>query len=153
MPKRFPLQPLFDLAQSQLDDSAKILGLLKMQWQQADEKLQQLLSYREDYRIRLHNGVKQGMNATQMRDFQVFLRKLELAIKQQKDEVARCQALWEAGQRDWLEHRRKLKTYDTLSQRHHRTEAVREARLDQREQDEHARKSFASKEFNKEHDS
>lgn len=153
MPKRFPLQSLFDLAQSRLDDSAKNLGLLKVQWQQADEKLQQLFSYREDYRVRLHNSVKLGMNASQMRDFQVFLKKLELAIKQQKDEVARCQALWEAGQRDWLEHRRKLKTYDTLSQRHHHTEAGREARLEQREQDEHARKSFERKQSGKEQDS
>jgi flagellar FliJ protein len=145
MARRFPLQPLFDLAQNQADESSRKLGQLKAKWQNAEDKLRQLKAYREDYRAKLHETIQGGMGATQMRDFHLFLAKLETAISHQTKEVQRCQAKWEEGQVEWLEHRRKLKTYDTLSQRHHKMEQKKEAKIDQRDQDEYARKAFDRK--------
>lgn len=142
MPRRFPLQPLLDLAQSHADQAAKRLHALRIKWQEAEEQLQQLKGYREDYRVRLVESTKQGLPVTSWRDYQLFLDKLELAIRQQQVEVEHCKTRWEAGQREWLAQQRKLKAYATLAQRHVRREEMREAQKEQRELDEFAAKMF-----------
>lgn len=142
MPRRFPLQSLRDLAQTHLDDAAKVLHALKVRWQEAEVKLQELTGYREDYRSRLLHSTQQGLPATLWRDFQLFLDKLDMAIRQQREEAARCQRRWEAGQREWLARRHKLKAYDTLADRHLQQEEKKAARLEQRDMDEFAGKSF-----------
>lgn len=136
MPRRFPLQPLLDLAGNHTDAAARHLGQLKAQWNDSEEKLKQLLAYREDYRARLLNSTKLGMAANSLKDFQLFLGKLEAAIRQQAEEVERCKLRWEQARLEWQAQQRKLKAFDTLALRHQRSEQRREARLEQREQDE-----------------
>lgn len=136
MARKFPLQSLLDLSQSRVDASAKKLHGLKTAWQEAEDKLQQLLQYRVEYQERLRLSLEQGMGVAKWRDFQIFLGKLELAIQQQSEESARCRSAWEAGQQDWLSESGKFKAFDTLSQRHSQGEAKRESRLEQHEQDE-----------------
>ena len=82
---------------------------------------------------------------TRLRDFQVFLRKLDLTIRQQQVDIEHAKTRWENSQRAWMEERRKLKTYDLLKTRHQRKEVQREDRIEQREQDEHARKRHTLK--------
>src|SRR5512135_561389 len=133
MPKRFPLQPLLDLSQSHADEAAKQLQALRAKWQQAEEKLQELIGYRDDYRARLLHATKQGLPVASWRDFQLFLDKLERAIRAQREEVAQCKHRWEFGQREWLAKHRKVKAFDTLAQRHERSEQKREAKREQRD--------------------
>lgn len=136
MAKRFPLQTLLDLAQDHSDEAGRKLLLLKVKWQEAEQKLEQLSHFREEYRNRLLQNTQQGMQMAAWREFQLFMGKLDKAIGFQADEVNKCQQRWEAGQRDWMERRRRLKAYDTLSHRHAAGEAKREAKIEQKEQDE-----------------
>lgn len=145
MPRYFSLQPLHDLAHNRLEAATRQLVLLKQQWQLQEDKLKQLYTAQAEYRQRLHNTLTQGVDMTRMRDFQVFLHKLDLTIRQQQVEIEHARMRWENGQRAWMEERRKLKTYDVLKTRHQRKEAQREGRTEQHEQDEHARKSHALK--------
>lgn len=145
MPRPFSLQPLHDLANNRVDAATRHLAALKQQWQLQEEKLKQLYAYQAEYRQRLHNTLTQGVDMTRVRDFQVFLHKLDIAIRQQQVEIEHARMRWESGQRAWMEERRKLKTYDVLKTRHQRKEAERESRIEQREQDEHARKSHTLK--------
>lgn len=145
MPRHFPLQPLHDLANNRVEAATQRLALLKQQWQLQEDKLKQLYAFQDEYRRRLSHTVTQGVGMMLMRDFQIFLRKIELAIRQQQTEIDRAKLRWEEGQQAWLEERRKLKTYDVLQQRHQRSEGVREGRIEQREQDEHARNSHSRK--------
>ena len=143
MPRRFPLQPLLDLANERVDAAAQRLALLKRRWQSQEEKLQQLFVYQDEYRHRLANTLTQGLDMLRMQDFHVFLKKLEEAIRQQKIEVQHMKLTWEECQRAWLEERRKLKTFDILRERYLRGETQREYRLEQRDQDEFSRNSFS----------
>jgi flagellar FliJ protein len=146
MPRRFPLQPLLDLAQNHTDAAARDLHMLKVKWLEAEEKLQQLASYREDYREKLLQTTKLGMTVNSLRDFQLFLGKLDVAIRQQAEEVARCKKRWEGGRHEWQAKQRKLKAFDTLSQRHQSSERKREDKLEQREQDELSGNKFKQEE-------
>lgn len=145
MPRRFPLQPLLDLAQNHTDAAARDLHALKVRWQEAEEKLRQLTAYREDYRARLLQTTKLGMQVNALRDFQLFLGKIEVAIRQQTEEVERCKKRWEDGRHEWQAKQRKLKAFDTLSQRHLSSERKREDKLEQREQDELSGREFDRK--------
>lgn len=141
MARRFPLQSLHDLAADRLEAATRRLGELKQAWQAAEDKLSQLRGYQQEYRERLGQAVRDGLSVSRMRDFHAFLAKIELAIRHQLAEVERCRQAWEHGQRAWLEERRKLKTYEVLKARHAAGERVREGRQEQRDQDEHARRS------------
>ncbi|BCB26173.1 hypothetical protein SKTS_10590 [Sulfurimicrobium lacus] len=140
MARKFPLQTLLDLSQDHADAAAKKLQTLKLRWHESEEKLRQLFAYRESYRDRLREKASGGTSATALRDFQLFMVKLDTAIKLQQDEVARCQARWNAGQQEWLRQRGKVKAYEALSARHIRAEEKREERQEQKEQDEFANK-------------
>ena len=145
MTRNFSLQPLHDLASSRVEAATRQLAALKQQWQLQEDKLVQLRSFLAEYRQRLHDAQTQGLDMNRIRDFHVFLHKLDLAIRQQQVEIDHAKMRWENGQRAWMEERRKLKTYDVLKTRHQSKEAQRDARIEQREQDEHARKSHAQK--------
>ncbi|MFH1496154.1 MAG: flagellar export protein FliJ [Pseudomonadota bacterium] len=136
MARKFQLQSLLDLSQNHMDSAAKNLQTLKARWNDAEEKLKQLLAYRDSYRERLRESGGGGTSAMALRDFQLFLIKLDTAIKLQQDEVTRCQSRWEAGRQEWLRQRGKLKAFDALSQRHRRSETKRENQIEQKEQDE-----------------
>lgn len=140
MARKFPMQTLLDLSQKHADAAAKSLLMLKVRWHEAEEKLKQLLAYRESYRDRLRDLTGNGTSVSALRDFQLFMVKLDAAIKLQQEEIARCQVRWNAGQQEWLRQRGKVKAYDALSARHRRAEDKREERLEQKEQDEFANK-------------
>jgi flagellar FliJ protein len=141
MAKRFPLQSLHNLASERLDAATRRLAQLKQRWQAEEDKLAQLQGFRAEYRKRLGDAISSGLDMSRMRDFHAFLAKIETALRQQAIEIERCKRDWEEAQGAWLEERRKLKTYDVLKERHARSERAREDRIDQREQDEHARKT------------
>lgn len=140
MPRRFPLQPLYDLAQDAVEAATQRMAILKKHWQLQEDKLKQLQGFQVEYQQRLGQAMRQGLDMAAMRDYQIFLRKIDVAIKQQMLEVERGKTQWENGQSAWLEARRKLKTYEVLSQRHQQAQNIIDNRLEQREQDEYARR-------------
>ncbi len=150
MARHFSLQPLCDLAQERVETATRELATLKQQWQLQEDKLKQLQLFQSEYRRRLHDTLTLGVDMTRMRDFQVFLHKIDIALRQQQIEIEHARVRWEHGQRAWMEARRKLKTYDVLKERHQQKEAQRDGRIEQREQDEHARKSYSSKKHTEE---
>lgn len=139
MAKRFHLQPLVDLAEDRSQNAAQALARLTQAWQDAENKLNQLRGYLAEYNSRLQQQAQNGFSISQLRDFQAFILKLEMAIRAQAEEVERCKARWEQGQAEWQAREREVKAYQTLRQRHDQAERRSDERLDQRLQDEFAR--------------
>lgn len=139
MAKGFHLQPLFDLAQQRSEDAAQILQRLKQAWQEAELKRSQLETYLDEYRMRLQKNTQGGLTIGQWRDYQIFIVKLETAIKTQSEEIERCRLRWEQSQVEWQAREREAKAYDTLRVRHQVKELAKEMRQDQRQQDEFSR--------------
>ncbi len=138
MTRRFPLQPLVDLSADQVEAAERRLQALDADQRQAREKLAQVEAYRVEYKERLQRSLSGGMNVMKLRDWHAFLVRLDEACVQQAAEVAVREAAYLAGRNDWLEQRRRKKAFDALATRHEQTEAVREAKLEQRLQDDHA---------------
>ena len=138
MSRRFPLQPLVDLSADRVEVAERRLQALDADRRQAREKLAQVEAYRVEYKERLQRALSGGMNVMQARDWHAFLVRLDEACVQQAAEVAVREAAYLTGQNDWLEQRRRKKAFDALATRHERMEVAREARLEQRLQDDHA---------------
>lgn len=138
MSRRFPLQPLVELSADRVEAAERRLQALDAERRQAKEKLAQVEAYRVEYRERLQQSLARGLNVIQVRDWHAFLARLDEACMQQTSEVALREAAYLSGQKDWLEQRRKKKAFDALATRHQQAEAVRESKLEQRLQDDHA---------------
>lgn len=136
MSKPFSMQALLHLAQQKSDAAAKKLGQLNQQQQVAQNKLEALLQYRRDYQLKFQEAAKNGMTPADMKNFQDFIARLDQAIAQQQGAIEKAKAGVQAGRNELMEASRKMKSFDTLAKRHHDSEKKREAKSEQRMQDE-----------------
>ena len=142
MPPLFSLKMLLDLARNRSDDAARNLERLNSEEQEAENLLRLLLDYRQDYQIRLQENARNGIDHIEWSNFLAFMAKLDAAIAEQHKAVTIFRNKTQAGRCEWHDQQRKLKSYDTLLQRHAHAESVRVTKREQREQDEQALKSF-----------
>jgi len=137
MIKPFSLQPLVHLAQQKNEAATKKLGQLNRQHQTAQEKLDALQQYRKDYQLKFQEEAKQGMAPADMKNFQDFIGRLDQAIQQQTAVITKTKAGVQNGRTELMDTTRKMKSFDTLAQRHVDAEKKLEAKSEQRMQDEH----------------
>ena len=142
MAKRFPLQTLLDLAQDSSDAAAAHLGVVNGHDRDMQKRLQLLLDYRSEYMQRLASLTQTGLHSMGLRNFREFMDKIDLAIEQQRQLVAAAKAEVETGKLHWHKEQRKLKSFNTLSQRHRTTVLKGEARQEQKDQDELALRGY-----------
>ncbi|MBY0578135.1 MAG: flagellar export protein FliJ [Burkholderiales bacterium] len=145
MSKAFPLQPLIDLAKNETDIAIRKLGELNRQNRSISGKLDLLLQYRQEYQLRFEESVRCGMNQAEWRNYQHFFYKLDEAIDQQRQLQLAFRQTVEASQIEYQEKQKKLKSFETLAQRHETFEYARGARLEQKEQDDLSNKAFMRK--------
>ena len=143
MKQHDPLQILLELAQANSDSAAKAIGITCTREQKEQEKLQMLINYRIDYQNTFMQAVQQGVSPASLANYQEFMKKLDLAVKQQADVVAHWRGQVAVSRQDWVDKQRQVKSFDTLTQRHQQAEARREMRIEQRNQDEYAARLFA----------
>ncbi|ADE10834.1 flagellar export protein FliJ [Sideroxydans lithotrophicus] len=149
MIKPFSLQPLVHLAQQKNDAATKKLGQLNQQQQTAQQKLDALLQYRKDYQLKFQEAAKNGMAPADMKNFQDFIGRLDQAIQQQTAVAERAKAGVQNGRTELMDATRKMKSFDTLAQRHAEAEKKLEAKNEQRTQDEHTGRFAAYRSANK----
>ena len=142
MAKRFPLQTLLDLAQDSSDAAAAHLGVVNGHDRDMQKRLQLLLDYRSEYTERLASMTRTGTHSMGLRNFREFMDKIDLAIEQQRQLVAAAKAEVETGKLHWHKEQRKLKSFNTLSQRHRTTVLKGEARQEQKDQDDFALRGY-----------
>jgi flagellar FliJ protein len=138
MAKPFPLQPLVHLAQQKNDAATRKLGQLNQQHQTAQDKLEALQQYRKDYQVKFQEAMQGGMEPADLRNFQDFINRLDQAIRQQQGVIEKAKNGVQTGRHELMDATRKMKSFDTLAQRHVDAERKLEAKSEQRMQDEHS---------------
>ncbi|SFE99124.1 flagellar export protein FliJ [Nitrosomonas sp. Nm166] len=130
------LKILLQLTQQQADSSARKLGKLNFQQQEAEKKLNLLLQYRHSYQLHLQNSMEQGINQMEWLNFIAFINKLDTAISEQRQVVLHAQSKRIAASNEFLSYQCKLKSYNTLSQRQQNAENQNQIKYEQKLQDE-----------------
>jgi flagellar protein FliJ len=143
MQKASALDTLIELAQTRTDDAARRLGALNAKGTDMQAKLTLLIQYSDEYRTRFQMLAQQGLAASDLRNYYEFLNKLDDAIVQQREALKLMHQRVAAGETDWRSAKRVLSSYDTLVRRQTRAEAVRAAKLEQRETDERSTNTAA----------
>jgi len=145
MSKKFNLQTLLNLAQMNNESATRKLGQLNKQQHDSETKLEVLLQYRKDYQDRLQASTLEGMDPALLRNFQEFIFKLDAAIAQQRHAVELSKASMQKGRGEFTDTQRKLKSFDTLQQRHYEQQLKAEGKVEQRDLDERTGRFFAYK--------
>lgn len=132
------LDTLNDLARRETDEAAKRLGAALKCADEARQKLNMLLGYRDDYAARLDGAQRTGISPMAYQNFVAFMGKLDGAINGQRDIARHADYAAEAARHAWQAAERKRLSYKTLADRAADAEARRENRREQKQMDEHA---------------
>jgi len=127
---------LVDLARNDTDEAARQLALLNKARRDAEQQLQALHSYRQDYAERLQRESKSGLTASNYHNFRQFIATLDEAISQQNRILEQMDSRLQKGLDSWQAEKRRLSSFETLQTRQLQQQAVHEARREQRMNDE-----------------
>jgi flagellar FliJ protein len=97
-----------------------------------------LQQYRDEYATRFRQAAQNGLVQREWHNYQEFLNRLDEAIDTQIKTVELQVEHTATGQTHWQQHRKKLKAFDTLSERHYASENALELKREQKTQDEFA---------------
>ncbi|KQW96855.1 flagellar biosynthesis protein FliJ [Massilia sp. Root418] len=138
MASQSQLETLIELARRETDDAAKRLGVALKAVADAEEKLNMLVGYRDEYGKRFEASQLAGITPMAYRNFQAFMEKLDNAIKGQEEVVRHSQRRGEQEKSTWQDAERKRMSYSTLNDRAQAQALKLEAKRDQKAMDEHA---------------
>ena len=138
MASKAQLETLMDLARRETDDAAKRLGVALKAVDEAREKHQMLVGYREEYLKRFEAAQAAGITPMAYRNFVAFIEKLETAIKGQLDMIKHAEYRSEQEKAAWQASERKRMSYSTLNDRADAAALKLENKRDQKQMDEHA---------------
>ena len=132
------LETLIDMARTETDDAAKRLGAALKAVSDAEEKLNMLIGYRDEYSRKFQANQQAGITPMAYRNFQAFMEKLDNAIHGQEEVVRHTQRRGELEKATWQAAERKRVSYSTLRDREAAKQQKVEAKRDQKAMDEHA---------------
>ncbi|UHL65296.1 flagella biosynthesis chaperone FliJ [Paralcaligenes sp. KSB-10] len=130
------LNTLIELAQNNADQAAKQLQQLNSTRRDAEQQLNTLKTYRQDYAERLQKATEDGISASNYHNFRQFIATLDEAIAQQNKVLAQIGAKLESGRQSWYDEKRRLNSYATLLSRQVQQRTIRDNRKEQRDNDE-----------------
>jgi flagellar FliJ protein len=139
------LETLIDLAQRESDDRAKKLGAALKAVEEGEQKLQMLLSYRDDYANKLDAAQQAGITPFAYQNFVAFLGKLENAINGQRDVIKHARYKADSEKQAWQESERKRLSYRTLTERAAAQALAVENKRDQKMMDDHAARTVRAR--------
>ncbi|MYM91947.1 flagellar export protein FliJ [Rugamonas sp. FT82W] len=138
MASKAQLETLMDLARRETDDAAKRLGASLKAVDEAKQKHQMLVGYRDEYAKRFEAAQQAGITPMAYRNFQAFMEKLDVAVKGQQDMIKHAEYRSEQEKAAWQASERKRMSYSTLNDRADAEALKLENKRDQKQMDEHA---------------
>lgn len=131
------LDPVINMARQATETELGKLGETNALLQQAENQLDDLMRYRDEYLARFREGDPMLMSARKALDLRGFLAQLDQAIHAQQLQVNQSRELVNRQQQNWQQARNKEQALDSLMERYRTEEHHREQRHEQRENDEH----------------
>ncbi len=132
------IQTLVEITTKQSKEAAKRLGQATRQSEQAQEKLDLLQQYRQEYLDQLQTQMCVGLSVSGHANFRRFIQGIDRAIAQQDAAVRQSRHLVECERNSWQEQERKRLSYGTLVQRTQQQAQRLANRQDQKQTDERA---------------
>jgi len=132
--KRF--KPVLKVAESHERTAANQFGDSQRYVQEQEAKLSELRQYHDEYLDRFNAVSRNGISAAQLREYQAFLAKLDLAIKEQEAVVQASDKNRSVKKEAWQEKHIRSKVLDKVMQRYQTEEKNTLEKNEQKELDE-----------------
>lgn len=132
------LETLIDLAQKDSDAAARRLGAANKLVEEAEQKLEMLVGYRDEYARKLDAAQVAGITPFAYHNFVAFIGKLDNALNGQREVLKHARFKAETERKTLQESERKRLSYRTLNERA-ASEALKvQNKRDQKLMDDHA---------------
>lgn len=136
MTKSKRMKPVVRIAETHEQDAAREMGKCRENLDFQIKRLEELESYRGEYSNRLVGT--SGLDALKLQEFQLFMSKLDEAIRQQKIIVEEAGKQCDVSRGNWIDKRTRTQALNKVVERYQAEETREQLRREQREQDEHA---------------
>jgi flagellar FliJ protein len=138
-----PVKRVFGKAEK---DRARELGDAQRRLVEAEARLNELANYRGEYLGAFRKRAEDGTSVRALRDFQVFLARLDEALRQQENIVAAAREQTAGSRRNWQGAARQVKAVESVVDRWQHAEVRAGERRDQKESDDRAQRSSGKRE-------
>jgi flagellar FliJ protein len=138
MPPSDRFKPIQKLNEQRERKAASALGESLKNRDAARQRLDELRGYLAEYLERYSLATRSGMSSGQMREYQVFIGKLEQAISQQEQVLAQSEQQCNASKQQWRGRYSKAKAMDNAVDRLKQAERKLDDRAEQAEVDDRA---------------
>lgn len=145
MVKKSTLGTLINKADHDCQAAGNRVGQYQQAKQQADEQLNTLKSYKDEYSAQLENRTREGISPALLKNYQAFMGQLSDTIGHQKQTVEQHTSRLAKGIADWIEEKRTHQSYSHLQERQLADEQAQAKKLDQKLCDEMASQHFHRK--------
>jgi len=132
------LDTLLELATDQRDAAAVALGKLNNAHRSAQQQLDALITYRNEYQQQLEASMAKGLSMASLDNYRRFLASLDAAIAHQRNTMDHSEQRVAGGKTQWQARQRRLQSYDVLATRRRDSAARTEAKREQQTNDEYA---------------
>lgn len=132
------IEPVQRLMDGQEKDQAQVLARARTRLAEAEAKLAELARYRGDYERGFREQAAGGLASQRLRDYRLFLARLDEALRQQQANVQRLREELEAQTRLWQEAARRSRALGVVVERWRGEERLAADRQEQRDTDERA---------------
>lgn len=136
------IQPIAKHADKKQEEAARAYAQSQQELLQAEKQLQQLIGYRDEYGRQL---VTQSMNIEWLRDYQLFIGKINQAMEQARVDIKNKQRNVEQKKLAWLKSRTRSKALNFVVEKYRYEEFVLQEKREQKETDEHGARVQAKK--------
>ena len=131
------LRPVARVVANRELQAAKLLNETKRNLDEREARLSELYSFRAEYLRRVHEQGVEGIGVGTLLEYQNFLAKLDVAVRQQEELVQRAQRVCAQRRADWSARHRQSAQYDKVMEHCAEAEQHENARREQRSNDEH----------------
>ncbi|WP_299999445.1 flagellar export protein FliJ [uncultured Cedecea sp.] len=139
------LDTLSELASQEVEKAAIMLGDMRRGCQHAEQQLDMLMNYQDEYRHSLNTNMSQGMPNARWHNYQQFILTLEKAIEQHRQQLMQWNHKVEQALEAWREKKKKLQAWQTLQERKATAALLAENKRDQKQMDEYAQRATQRK--------
>ncbi|SFM39506.1 flagellar FliJ protein [Ectothiorhodospira mobilis] len=134
------MEPVVRLADHRQQDAARQLGGWQRTLEERLQRLHELCDYRDEYARRFQDQTAGPMTAVSVRDYRIFLERLNTAIEQQDRLVAAAREELERSRGTWVQARGRTEVLTRLVERFRQEERHEQERREQAEQDDRPRR-------------
>jgi len=134
------MQPVQHVAKGREQEAMQKLGQSQQYLDAQIAKLEELRAYRDQYASDFATSGENGVSATRVQDYRIFLGRLGEAVRQQEALIAQCEAQHEQTRQQWVDSRSHSQAIGKVMERYKAEENNIQERREQKEQDERSQR-------------